>query len=880
MIIVEHLTKIYKSKGKKGLSCVALNDVSCVFPDSGMIFILGKSGSGKSTLLNLLGGLDTLTSGDIIVNGNRLGSCNEEDCSNFRNSFVGFIFQDFCLIESFSVKENILFSTDLKNNSSEERLLEVAEQLDITDLLDRMPNELSGGQRQRVAIARAIIKNPTMILADEPTGNLDSTSAKQVLETLKSISKDNLVILVSHNPDDAYKYGDRIICIADGQIVSDVDRKEQSITEVVFADNEIIIPDKKRLSECELEQINLRIKKGDVTLKQSPPLFKETAPMDSQVNNTIPTSFSKAKLKPSRALGISYSFLKKKIFSFIFSTLMVSIIVIMFGLCQLFAAFSEEDVLNSNSSIANEDVFVMQKGYVNPSLNDRIFTDSIISISNDDIQSFYDNGYDGKIYKLYNYGLATSTDIYDLELELYTSNNNLYKSIFALENRGVLVCDEDFLKKHFGKDGELDYVIKSTDQHPGGVIITDYLADAILYYKSSQYKTYRDIVTGSYIERAHVNAIIDTGYKEKFKDMLSEFVRLSSNNTMDGITKLQELTASEEYIQMIEYVDTYLNIGYSLNPNFIEDSIDVDCRMFARIFDVELQSSTNSIFKTGLIGYYGKTRGRVLEKGQMYIPTTIYNDLFGTSLSDEQDPNFVPQTITLKKYAQSYTTGDNTSLYEMEFAVVGVIDKPFALLSDEDADFFRTQDIIPYALYFDNTAKMGNINTIGKEHNFVAKSGFFKALSSISETVAVFKDIFLLISICLCTTGTMVLISFGFSNIRKRLYEIGVMRALGTRLSDLSWIFILQMLFAGLIICLISSIGLFVAVDISNNILSESFMVLLQNSALKDFKIITFKSAALMIDIAVVIAITIVSALVPILTIRNIKPMKIIRAKE
>ncbi|MBO5982788.1 MAG: ATP-binding cassette domain-containing protein, partial [Clostridia bacterium] len=92
MIIVEHLTKIYKSKGKKGLSCVALNDVSCVFPDSGMIFILGKSGSGKSTLLNLLGGLDTLTSGDIIVNGNRLGSCNEEDCSNFRNSFVGFIF--------------------------------------------------------------------------------------------------------------------------------------------------------------------------------------------------------------------------------------------------------------------------------------------------------------------------------------------------------------------------------------------------------------------------------------------------------------------------------------------------------------------------------------------------------------------------------------------------------------------------------------------------------------------------------------------------------------------------------------------------------------------------------------------------------------------
>ena len=216
MIIIKELTKIYKSKYAS--PCRALDNVSFTLPDKGMIFILGKSGSGKSTLLNLLGGLDSITSGDVIANGNSLVNFTEKEYAEYRNSYVGFVFQDYCLIESFTVKKNVLLSLDIQGKEGESKLEEVANKLDIIDLLERFPKELSGGQRQRVAIARAIIKKPELILADEPTGNLDSLSAKQVLETLKTISQEKLVLVVSHNPDDAEKYGDRIIEIADGKI--------------------------------------------------------------------------------------------------------------------------------------------------------------------------------------------------------------------------------------------------------------------------------------------------------------------------------------------------------------------------------------------------------------------------------------------------------------------------------------------------------------------------------------------------------------------------------------------------------------------------------------------------------------------------------------
>lgn len=221
MLTVKNLTKIYRPK--KGLPVTALDDVTLNFPDKGMVFLLGKSGSGKSTLLNLIGGLDDYSSGEIIINGKSCKNFKPSDFDAYRNTYIGFIFQEFNILEEYNVGKNIALALEIQNKTASRDTVEAL--MDTVDLdksyYERKVTELSGGQKQRVAIARALVKNPDIILADEPTGALDSTTGKQVLSALKKISENKLVIVVSHDRENAENYGDRIIELADGKVVSD-----------------------------------------------------------------------------------------------------------------------------------------------------------------------------------------------------------------------------------------------------------------------------------------------------------------------------------------------------------------------------------------------------------------------------------------------------------------------------------------------------------------------------------------------------------------------------------------------------------------------------------------------------------------------------------
>lgn len=220
MIELRNVRKIYKSR--KSVNTVALQDVSLKFENSGMVFIVGKSGSGKSTLLNILGGLDSVSSGEIFVENKNLISLSNKELDSYRNSYVGFIFQEFNILEQYNVYENIELSLRLQREEfNKDKVLQILDWLDLNGLEYRKINELSGGQKQRVAIGRAIIKNPKLILADEPTGNLDFNSGNQVFDILKNISKEHLVIVVSHNMEAAKKYADRIIEIQDGRVIND-----------------------------------------------------------------------------------------------------------------------------------------------------------------------------------------------------------------------------------------------------------------------------------------------------------------------------------------------------------------------------------------------------------------------------------------------------------------------------------------------------------------------------------------------------------------------------------------------------------------------------------------------------------------------------------
>ena len=221
MLVLKNITKVYSAGDTK---VEALRGVDISFPDSEFAAILGPSGCGKTTLLNIIGGLDRYTSGDLIIRGRSTKEYTERDWDTYRNHSVGFVFQSYNLIPHQTVLSNVELALTLSGVSGEERrrrATEALEQVGLGDQLKKKPNQLSGGQMQRVAIARALVNNPEILLADEPTGALDSETSIQVMEILRQVAKDRLVIMVTHNPELAEQYATRTIRLLDGKVVSD-----------------------------------------------------------------------------------------------------------------------------------------------------------------------------------------------------------------------------------------------------------------------------------------------------------------------------------------------------------------------------------------------------------------------------------------------------------------------------------------------------------------------------------------------------------------------------------------------------------------------------------------------------------------------------------
>ena len=224
MISLKGIKKVYDINKKHGIKVKALEDVSLDFSSKGLVAVVGRSGSGKTTLLNILGGIDKPTSGEIIYNGQSFKDYKEADFDLYRNHDVSFIFQDYNLLNDYSVIENIKIACCLQGKSGEESAAKAEKALTavgLEDLARRKISSLSGGQQQRVAIARAIAKDSAIVLCDEPTGNLDSATASEIFELLKQTAHERLVIVVTHDRESADKYADRLIVLRDGKIIED-----------------------------------------------------------------------------------------------------------------------------------------------------------------------------------------------------------------------------------------------------------------------------------------------------------------------------------------------------------------------------------------------------------------------------------------------------------------------------------------------------------------------------------------------------------------------------------------------------------------------------------------------------------------------------------
>lgn len=365
MLEITNLNKTYYPKDGKEVK--ALDNLSLKIQDKGLVFILGKSGSGKSTLLNLLGGLDTYDSGDIIIKGKSTKDFKQKDFDSYRNTLIGFVFQEYNLLDEFSVGANIALAIELQGRkATNEEVNRILSQVDLDGYGSRKTNELSGGQKQRIAIARALVKNPEIIFADEPTGALDSNTGLQIFEFLRNLSKDKLVIVVSHDREFAESFGDRVIELSDGQVISDIIKvsdnnnfdhsKNLNYNEqdgfIVKENYQLTNQDLKQINDYLLKHKSLKISaKKDLSETQKVFVKTDNSKLNITSNNET-FELVNSKLPLAMAFKMGASALNHKKVRLVITILLSMVAFTLFGIADTLASYNKVNAF-TNSIIDN-----------------------------------------------------------------------------------------------------------------------------------------------------------------------------------------------------------------------------------------------------------------------------------------------------------------------------------------------------------------------------------------------------------------------------------------------------------------------------------------------------------------------------------------------
>ena len=374
MLQLVNLKKVYSSTAG---NMAALNGVSLTFPDSGMVFITGKSGSGKTTLLNTVGGLDGFDDGDILIDGKPFSTFSLSDYASYRNTVVGFVFQEYNLLPDYTVEKNLKIATELQGlKTSDEEVNQLLELVDLKGLNKRKPSELSGGQMQRVAIARALVKNPRIIMADEPTGALDQATGLQVMDTLKKLSKSKLIVVVSHDMEIAEKYGDRIIRLVDGRLAEDVTITDKEITSNVYQqDGTFNVKKGAQLSETETAMLVSAIrenKKIAFFKNDHVRIHNKTEKQPQDTSDGTKVKLVSSKMKASSSMLIGVKALGVKPIRLILTILFSVIAFALFGIFDTLYTFDKAKVIADMLTEGNFPSITASARYANEGLSSKI----------------------------------------------------------------------------------------------------------------------------------------------------------------------------------------------------------------------------------------------------------------------------------------------------------------------------------------------------------------------------------------------------------------------------------------------------------------------------------------------------------------------------
>lgn len=884
MLEVRNLYKDYRSK--TGVTVRATDGVSLKFRKTGMVFIVGKSGCGKSTLLNLLGGLDTPDGGEIIINGTSSLKFRQSDFDSYRNTYVGFIFQEYNLLKDFSVGANVALALELQSvKATNEKINEILASVDLDGYGNRRINELSGGQKQRVAIARALVKSPEIILADEPSGALDSASAQGLFETLKRLSKTKLVIVVSHDREFAKRYGDRIIEMSDGRVISDLEKSEAAETDaqtegLEFSDGKITIPEKYVLTVEDLKAINeyLSTAKKTVMQKHATATKVEFSDFDALTVEEEREEFKpiKSSLPLRKAFKMGASNLAIKKFRLILTIFLSVISFVTFGLYSVMAFYDERDatinsVLDTNIEYAS--FKKMRKKYIDENDEGSFYYNSVM-LDDDDLKNV-ENGVGVKMNGVYSLRSASfSPSIANLEevqgsiiYNFYSLNAGGFVEVDNLSKYGLSLLPGSTMPTSFNE-----------------ILLPEYLAKTFVAggYKDQMGREYtiskpEDMIDRqiriqlySYQETRSFSVCgvfkTDTDFS-KYEKLLS--VNMEAMSTADVISNM--LVAREL---------SDLN-GYSFNgmmlvkPGFIqnEESSGVRYNQASIEFAGESISpnivrSVDTVTPTFNDSYFtGKTE---LEANEILLSKPLWNHYVQAIQSKE--PGF---PISLYIWDNDYNT-----VFEGEIKIVGNYENgELDSIAVSPEIYERFSKVGKYSACFGSfDGSRANVTKI-VDFSYQREGGDYYAFtnyvtSNIDLVTTIFdtlRNVFVWIGVVFAVFASLLLSNFIALGVINKKTEIGILRAIGARSSDVFKVFFSESAVIAAINFVLSCIGTAVLSVMANKWLYSATGLLLS--------IMNFGILQVGVLFVISFAIAAIASFLPVYRLAKKKPVDVILNK-
>lgn len=871
MIELKEVCKVYKSKS--GESFKALDNFSYSFLNRGLVGIYGDSGCGKTTLLNLIGGIDTLTSGDILIDNKSLTKFKNKELDAYRNQEIGFIFQDDNLIDNLNVFENVSLALSLRKINSKRRKELVSESLKEVGILDKekkYPSELSGGEKQRVTIARALIKKPRIILADEPTGSLDKENSFEIMKILKELSKKYLVIVVSHDENLLNEFSDEIIKIAKGKIVG---------TKTINKIN-----DEKDLKKKENKLTSLRINDGfKLSLKNiSYKKFKTFI-----VSLTLSLSIASLGLVLGIQNGVT-SYINT-LESETLSRYPVSIEPTglitndIFELAENEGSFTDEEKvissINSNSFLRTNNLSNEFIEYLNNI--DEEYKDAIVINDSTPMNVLY-------------------FDTLSEKVEHFTSSNNSFLNDFS-NNTSIIwralpqdvediLNDYDVLKGSYPKNkNEAVLVVNASNEVNQNILnslgfagildennkisFDDIIGRRFKIIDNDDFYKMRNIP----LNEREVSAIfLKRGY-DLYNDNLKLSDALSYQNLLNEINNkdIDNLDLNEykdEFKELIKYVDVLDEAKINIDEIDFNDE-EALFNFLSSLVSTRYLDSYRELNEEELLSFYNdeskgteiKISGIIRPKKDTLVsslnPGVYYSSILDEEYKNNNNPDFVDLNNDGKINQDEDKRSKIAKSYESNIFVR--FDGEFKLCVREIiGDPIESDDYINYIL---NRAKFGldeNITSITIfPSNFEEKSAIleyideYNALQSDEnkiiytdltaivfnnlETITNLISLVLIIFSALCLVVAVLLESLiSYSNISERKHDIGILKSLGASKKDIFKIFSFESLIVGLISGLISLLLILISglslngffnslFDVSGSIVNLSFLLII-----------------------------------------------------